>query len=112
MPGLKAPPGSSRRRSASYDHRLLAGMDGDEEPFGDEDVELAEGLLLVEIGARRVEDQEEVVVVLLDLRPLALVAGVLDGERMEMEEPRHHLEVFGLRPGDVDPEPGAPVREP
>ena len=78
----------------------------------EEEFEFGGGEALGHGGIDGVGDDEEVILVVLDLGQAGGGDAVLDGERMEMEEPRHHLEVFGLRPGDVDPEPGAPVREP
>jgi hypothetical protein len=51
----------------------------------------------------RVEDDEVVVVVRVDLRPLMTLLRVLDRERVQTELLRGKLEVRALRIGDVEP---------
>ena len=73
----------------------------------DEDVDLAAGQLVVRPFGRRLErvqDDEQRVVVLLDLRPLVALARVLDGERMEAELRRHLVDLFLRRLEQRDPD--------
>jgi hypothetical protein len=58
--------------------------------------------VLVRDGA--VDDQEDVVVVVVELRALPEVLRVLDRERMELEHVAQDREVFLGRPVEVDPE--------
>src|SRR5881397_1357909 len=51
----------------------------------------------------RVEDDEVVVVVLVDLRPFVPLLRILDGERMKIQLLRREREVFALRIADVEP---------
>ena len=59
-----------------------------------------------DVGRRlleRVEDDEVVVVVLVDLRPLVPLLRVLDRERVQTELLRGELQIGALRIGDVEP---------
>jgi hypothetical protein len=60
-------------------------MHGDEVARPDELVELTVADLTVRIALRSVENDEEVVVVGVDLRHVAGLAAIADGERMELE---------------------------
>jgi hypothetical protein len=63
----------------------------------DENVDLAAFQLHIRsVGRRleRVDDDEQRVVVLLDLRSLVTLARVLDGERMEIELQGHLVDLF------------------
>ena len=83
--------------------RVVA-MDRDEELLAVEAVHLDE---LVLVGRRAEEDEKGEVVVVVDLRPLAEVLGVLDRERMELEELAEDREVVGGRTVEVEPEEAA-----
>ena len=61
--------------------------------------------VLVRRGA--VDDEEDEVVVLVELGPLAEVLRVLDRERMELEDVSQDLEVVGLGLIKVEPEEAA-----
>ena len=84
-------------------------MDGDEEPLRVEAVDLDEPVV-VRDGA--VDDEEDEVVVVVDLRPLAELLGVLDRERVELEDVAQDLEVAGLRFVEVEPEELAAREQP
>ena len=58
----------------------------------------------VVVGDRAVDDDEDEVVVLVDLRPLPEVHGVLDGERVELEDVAEDLEVVAVGLVEVEPE--------
>ena len=60
-------------------------------------------LRLVELG--RKEDDEGIARVLLDLRPLVLVADVLEGELVKLERLLEQRKVRVVRVLDVEPEP-------
>src|SRR4029079_8023711 len=53
------------------------------------------------------DDHEEMVGVLLDLRPLVMVAGVVDGQGVEVKNVTHQRELVVAGGGDVDPDEGA-----
>jgi hypothetical protein len=71
-------------------------MDGEEEAFGIEAVHLDQPVL-VRDGA--VDNQEDEVVVVIELRPLAEVLRILEGERMELEDIAQYGEVLRPRLG-------------
>jgi hypothetical protein len=80
----------------------------DQEVGPDEDVELGRVQALHRLVVEReVEDDEEVVGVLVDLRPLPLGEDVFDVELVEAEALRQHGCL--RRAGLVDLEPGEPV---
>jgi hypothetical protein len=54
---------------------------------------------LILVGHGAIDDQEDEVVVFLELRPLAEVLRVLEGERMELEDIAQDGKVFLTRPG-------------
>jgi len=58
----------------------------------------------VPVGVGPVDDEVDVAVVLLELRPLAEVLGVLDGQGVESEGLAQQLELLGRRPVQVEPE--------
>jgi hypothetical protein len=73
----------------------------------DEDVDLAADELVVRRfgdGLERLQHDEELIVVLLDLRPLVAAARVLDGERMEVELRRHLVDLVLRRLEQRDPD--------
>ena len=76
-------------------------MDGDEEALAVEAVHLDQPVL---VGDGAVDHEEDEVVVLVDLRALAEVLGVLDGERVELEDVAEDLEVVAVGPVEVEPE--------
>ena len=76
-------------------------VDGDEEALGVEAVHLDEPVV-VRDGA--VDDEEDEVVVVVDLGPLAELLGVLDRERVELEDVAEDLEVLVVRAVEVEPE--------
>ena len=84
--------------------RRLVPVDGDEEAFGIEAVHLDQPVL---IGDGAVDDQEDEVVVVVELRTLAEVLRILQGERMELEDIAQYGEVLLPRPGQVYPEEAA-----
>ena len=61
--------------------------------------------VLVVCGA--VDDEEDIVAVLVQLRSLAEVLRILDRERMELEHITQHLEVVRLGLMEVEPEKAA-----
>ena len=63
--------------------RRLVPVDGDEAAFRVEAVHLNKSVF---VGYGAVDDQEDEVVVIVELRPLAEVLGILDGQRMELED--------------------------
>src|SRR6185503_3205218 len=89
--------------------RVLAAY-RDEVALRVEDVHLDEP---VDVGRRRrpVDDEEDEVIVLLELRALAELLRVLERERMEVENVPQHREVFRLGALEVEPEELA-AREP
>src|SRR6266496_3075732 len=82
-------------------------MNGDEEALGVEAVHLDQAVL---IGRGAVDDEEDEIVVILDLRPLLEVLRVLDRERVEPEDLAQDLEVIRVRLVEVEPEE-APARQ-
>ena len=76
--------------------RRLVAVDSDEEVFGIEAVHLDQPVL---IGDGAVDDQEDEVVVVVELRTLAEVLRILQGERMEVEDIAQYSEVLLPRPG-------------
>jgi hypothetical protein len=57
------------------------------------------------LGPIRLEDDDEVVVgVLVDFRPLILVLDVLDGQWVELERLLEELEIVRVWPFDIEPE--------
>ena len=58
----------------------------------------------VVVGRGTVDDDEDEVVVVVDLRPLAELLGVLDGQRVELEDVAEDLEVLVVRLVEVEPE--------
>ena len=83
-------------------------MDGDEEPVGVEAVHLDKPVL---VGRGAVDDDEDEVVVVVDLRPLAELLGILNRERVELEAVAQDLEVGAVRPVEVQPEEALPRKE-
>ena len=81
----------------------LALVDRHDRVSRDEDRKLVESDLPGRRRLDRVEHDEVVILVLVDLRPLVAVLGILDGERMEPELRRDTRELGTLRVGDVDP---------
>ena len=81
----------------------LALVDRHDRVSRDEDRKLVESDLPGRRRLDRVEHDEVVILVLVDLRPLMAVLGILDGERMESELRRDTCELGTLRVGDVDP---------
>src|SRR5262249_38714853 len=81
---------------------------GDEEPLRVEAVHLDEPVL---VGCRAVDDDEDEVVVLVDLGPLAKALRVLDGEWVELEDVAQDLEVARLRLREIEPEELAAGKE-
>ena len=79
-------------------------VDGDEIVRRVEAVHLDQAVLVAR-GA--VDDEEDVVAVFVELGPLAEVLGVLDRERMELEDISQDLEVVGLGLMKVEPEEAA-----
>ena len=82
-------------------------MDGDEEALGVEAVHLDEPVV---VGSGTVDDDEDEVVVVVDLRALAEVLGVLDRERVELEDVAEDREVARVGAIEVEPEE-LPARE-
>ena len=76
--------------------RRLVAVDGDEEAFGVEAVHLDQPVL---VGDGAVDDEEDEVVVVVELRPLAEVLRILERERMELEDIAQDGEVLLRRPG-------------
>jgi hypothetical protein len=74
--------------------RRLVAVDGDEEAFGIEAVHLDQPVL---VGDGAVHDKEDEVAAIVKLRTLAEVLGILQGERMELEDIAKYGEV--LHPG-------------
>ena len=70
----------------------------------DEHVDLAglDRVLLVDVP-ERLEHEEQRVAVVLELGPLVGVAGVLDGQRVQVEGARDQLELVGAGVVDADP---------
>ena len=93
-------------REEARDGQQLAVRDRDEVVRPDEDVELG-GVQPLDrlVVDREVEDDEEVAVVLVvvDLRALALRDDVLDVERMPAEALGQHVRRLEVGPDDVDP---------
>ena len=85
----------------------LVAVDGDEEALGVEAVHLDEPVV---VGDGAVDDEEDEVVVVVDLRALAEVLGVLDRERVELEDVAEDLEVVAVGLVEVEPEE-LPARE-
>ncbi len=78
---------------------------GHEKPPGDVHVDLAQRTRVgrvVPVGA--VVDEEHVVVVVVELGPLAEFVGVLERERMKAEDAPQLLQVVSVRRGQVKPE--------
>jgi hypothetical protein len=69
-------------------------------------VHLDEAVLVRLLGDGAVEDDEDVVVVVVDLRALAELLRVLDRERMEPEDVAQDPVVARVRLVDVEPEEG------
>ena len=84
-------------------------VDGDEELLGVEAVHLDEP-----VGVRdgAVDDDEDEVVVVVELGTLAELLGVLDRERVELEDLAQDREVVLIGPVDIDPEERAPGEQP
>jgi hypothetical protein len=59
-----------------------------------------------------VDDKEDEVVIVVELRPLTKVLGVLEGERMELEDITEYGEVLILWCREVDPEEAAACEQP
>ena len=76
-------------------------MDGYEEAAGVEAVHFDQP---VPVGRGTIGDDEDEIVVVVDLCPLVEVLGVLDRQRMELEDVAQDLEISGLRPVKVKPE--------
>src|SRR4051812_48241343 len=88
----------------------VAVADGDQVALAHEDQDLAElDLLDVLVVARRLEDHEEVLAVLLELGPLMGVDRVLDRERVQPELGPDRLELLLGRLVQPDPDPGRVV---
>ena len=83
-------------------------VDGDEELLGVEAVHLDEAVF---VGDRAVDDDEDVVVVIVDLCALVELLGVLDGERVELEDVTEDRVVGRVRLVDVNPEEGVAGEE-
>src|SRR5205823_11096997 len=79
----------------------IVAMDGHEEAVGVETVHLDQP---VPVRRGSIDDDEDEVLVVVDLWPLVEVLGVLDGERMELEDVAQELEIGSLRPVEVNPE--------
>jgi len=79
-------------------------VDGDEEALRVEAVHLDQPVL---VGDGAVDDEEDEVLVVVELRPLPEVLRVLDRERMEPEHVAQDPEALLLRPVEVDPEEAA-----
>ena len=92
----------------SRDRRCLVAVQRDEVAVGVEAVHLDEPVLvLVARGAEH--DEEDVAVVVVDLRPLAEPPRVLERQRVEAELLAQDLEVGRLRRVDVEPEEASPA---
>jgi hypothetical protein len=85
--------------------------DGDERARGDEDADFrrAELTRLASL-AHRVRRREQVRLVAVELRTLAPLQGVLDGERMEPELRHDDLQVIEVRLAQVEPHDDGVVR--
>ena len=83
------------------ERRAVVAVHGDEEALGVEAMHLDEAVL---VRDRAVDDDEDEVVVLVDLRALAELLRVLDGQRMELEDVAQDLEVVLARLVDIEPE--------
>jgi hypothetical protein len=88
---------------------------GDHVPRAGEHVDLAEmDLLAILVVMGGLQDDEDVIVVILDLRPLVCLLRVLEGKFVEIEELGEQLQVPGLRLVDADPDevaaPGGPAQ--
>src|SRR5207244_1655134 len=81
--------------------RAVVVVDGDEEPLGVEAVHLDQTVV---VGSGAVDDDEDEVVVVVDLRPLVEMLGVLDGKWVEFEDFAKDLEVPRLGLVEVEPE--------
>ena len=62
------------------------------------------------VGDGAVDDEEDVVAVVVDLRALAEVLGVLDRERVELEDVAEDLEVLRVGLVEIEPEERSPAR--
>jgi hypothetical protein len=76
-------------------------VDGDEELVGIEAVHLNEAVV---VGNRAVDDDEHEVVVLVELCSLLELFGVLDGERVKLEDVAEDGVVVCIRLVEVEPE--------
>ncbi len=90
------------------ERRRFVAVDGDEELLGVEAVHLDEAVV-VRDGS--VDDDEDEVVVFVELRALRELLGVLDGERVELEDVAQDRVVGLVRLVDIDPEEGVAGEE-
>ena len=84
-------------------------MDGDQEALGVEAVHLHKAVL-VRRGA--IDDDEDEVVVLVELRPLGELFGVFDCEWMKLEDVSQDLKVVVGRPVEIEPKEVASREQP
>jgi hypothetical protein len=96
--------GAAFQAQAHVMQRRIAVPHGDDEPLADEDEDLTEldVVLLVDVP-RGLQDEEDVFVVELELRPLVALRRVLDGELVETELPADGLELVAGRVVETDP---------
>ena len=85
------------------DRRRIVAVQRDEVAVGVEAVHLDEPVAVL-VARRSEDDEEDVAVVVVDLRPLIEPPRVLERERMEAELLAQDLEIAGLRLVDVEPE--------
>jgi hypothetical protein len=76
-------------------------VDGDKEALGVEAVQLDQSVI---VGRGAVDDEEDELVVVLDLRPLVELLGVFHGKQVELENVAEDLEVTRIRLVEVEPE--------
>jgi hypothetical protein len=66
---------------------------------------------LMVVRLRAVDDDEREVVIDVDLRALVELLGILDGERMELENLAQDVEVFLGWPAEIEPEEAVAIKK-